>query len=265
MKLIRKYGKRYWTSKRLGALLSMLLLLGVTMVQNEIQTKRGGNGKQPGHAYIIFIVAFLILTVCPSMSYSVDREMVDRIVAIVNDELITYTMLNDAFKPYEKKIRDSNYPLEQEIAIRHKVRRDLIQQLIDQKITDQELKKAQITVSDAEIDGYIERLKESKNLTDEDLRKMLASEDVTFEHYREVVKNQLLQNKLFQYQINSKIVITAEEIEAYYKDHKDEFDGKPLEDVTQMVTEKLYQMQVDEKMKKWISHLREEAQIKIIQ
>lgn len=246
-------------------LFSKFLLLGVAMAQKEIHEKWDGNKKRAGHAYVIFITAFLILTVCPSLSYSVDREMVDRIVAIVNDELITYTMLDEAFKPFEKKIRESNYPLEQEIAIRHKVKRDLIQQLIDQKITDQELKKAQITISDAEIDEYIERVKDRNNLTYEDLRLKLESEGVTYDHYRDVVKNQLLQNKLFQYQINSKIVITSEEIDAYFNDHIEEFDGKSQEDVAPEITDKLYQMQVEEKMKNWISNLREDAQIKIIQ
>ena len=225
----------------------------------------GRNRKRGSRFCLIFIAAFLIFTACPTLSYSVDREVVDRIVAIVNDELITYSQLSEAFKPFEKKIRERNYSLEQEVEIRYKVRSNLIQQMIDQKITDQEMKKAQISVSDEEVNEYIERIKQVNSFTDEDLRAKLKDEDVSYEQYRNEIKNLLLRNKLIQYQIKSRIVITAEEIKAFYNKHKDEFGGKTLEEVTPLIQDKLYQIQSDEKFAKWISDLREEAQIKIIQ
>lgn len=218
-----------------------------------------------GRSSVILIMLFVLFTACPTQSYSVDMEVVDRIVAIVNDELITYSMLNEAFKPFEKKIRERNYPLEQEIEIRFKVRNNLIQQLIDQEITNQEMKKSQIEVSDEEIDGYIERIKQMNSFTADDLRKMLEAEGVDIAQYRKEIKNLLLRNKMIQYEIKSKIVITKEEIDDYYQANKDEFGDKALEDVSPLIMDKLYQKQADEKFSKWLSDLREQAQIKIIQ
>lgn len=225
-----------------------------------------GEKKKPGSRFsLILILAFLFFTACPSLAYSVDREIVDRIVAIVNDELITYSQLTEAFKPFEKKIRERNYSLEQEMEIRFRIRSNLIQQMIDQKLTDQEMTKAKITVSEAEVSGYIERIKQVNSFTDEDLRQQLGKEGVSFEQYTKEIRNLLLRNKLIQYQIKSRIVITPEEIEAYYDDHKDEFGEKTLEDVSLLIQDKLYQVQADERFAKWISDLREDAQIKIIQ
>lgn len=218
-----------------------------------------------GRPPLILAVLFWFLTVCPTLSYSVDMEVVDRIVAIVNDELITYSMLTEAFKPFEKKIRERNYPLEQEVEIRFKVRNNLIQQLIDQQITDQEMRRSHIEVSDEEVSAYIERIKQTNSFTDEDLRKMLAMEGVEFSQYRKEIKNLLLRNKLIQYEIQSKIVITREEVEAYYRQNPSEFGEKTLDEVASLIMDKLYQAQADEKFSTWISNLRDEAQIKIIQ
>ena len=214
---------------------------------------------------VYLFMAGMVFSAHPLKSMAADLEVVDRIVAIVNDEIITYSMVNEAFTPYEKKLRAQGYPLDKEIELRFKIRNNLIQQLIDQEITNQEVKKAQINVSEGEVSSYIERIKQTNSFTEEDLRKMLESEGVNLEQYKKEIRNILLRNKLIQYEIKSRIVVTPEEIEAYYTQHKDEFEGKSLQDVTEVITDKLYQLQADEKFSKWVSDLREQAQIKIIQ
>ncbi len=190
-------------------------------------------------------------------------EVVDRIVAVVNDEIITYSMVNEAFGPYEKKLRENAYPLDKEIEKRFKIRSNLIQQLIDQEITNQEVKRAQITVSSGEIDNYVERIKQMNSFTDEDLRKMLETEGVTLEQYKKEIRNILLRNKLIQYEVKSRIVVTQKDIDDYYEKNKDEFKDKTKEEVSEMIADKVYQIQADEKFGKWVARLREQAQITI--
>ncbi len=194
-----------------------------------------------------------------------DLEMVDRIVAIVNDEIITYAMVNEAFVPYEKKIREKAYPLDKEVEIRFKIRSNLIQQLIDQEITNQAVKKAQISISDGEVDTYIERIKQMNSFTEEDLRKMLENDGVTLEQYKKEIRNLLLRNKLIQYEVKSRIVVTQKDIDEYYEKHKDEYKEKKKEELTEVISDKVYQTQADEKFNKWVADLREQAQIKIIE
>lgn len=210
-------------------------------------------------------VAVLLMAalVCVSNVWAEELEVVDRIVAVVNDEIITYSMVNEAFAPYEKKLRENAYPLDKEIEMRFKIRSNLIQQLIDQEITNQEVKKAQITVSSNEIDTYVERIKQMNSFTDEDLRKMLETEGVTLEQYKKEIKNILLRNKLIQYEVKSRIVVTQKDIDDYYEKHKDEFKDKKKEEVSDMIADKVYQVQADEKFGKWVARLREQAQITI--
>lgn len=212
----------------------------------------------------VVLIAGLMAVTGVFTSMAEDLEVVDRIVAIVNDEIITYSMVNEAFVPYEKKIREKGYPLDKEVELRFKIRSNLIQQLIDQEITNQAVKKAQITISDGEIDNYIERIKQVNSFTDENLRKMLENEGVELEQYKKEIRNILLRNKLIQYEVKSRIVVTQKEIDDYYELHKkDEFADKKKEEVAESIGDKIYQLQSDEKFGKWVADLREQAQIKI--
>lgn len=213
----------------------------------------------------VLLMAGLMVVTGVFTSIAEDLEVVDRIVAIVNDEIITYSMVAEAFVPYEKTIMGKGYPLDKEIELRFKIRSNLIQQLIDQEITNQAVKKAQISVSDGEIDNYIERIKQTNSFTDEDLRKMLEKEGVQLEQYKKEIKSILLQNKLINYEIKSRIVVTQKEIDDYYEKNKDKFPEKKKEEVAELIGDKIYELQSKEKFNKWVATLREQAQIKIIE
>jgi peptidyl-prolyl cis-trans isomerase SurA len=152
-------------------------------------------------------------------------EVVDRIVAVVNDDIILLSELDRSFKPYADRIMASGYSLDEERRMLFNIREEILNQLIDQKLTDQQIKQSEITVSDDEIDKAIERLKEANFFTDEDLREMLGVEGLTIEEYRERIRVQMLRAKLVNFEVKSKIVITKEDIESYYKSHSEKYGG----------------------------------------
>lgn len=174
-----------------------------------------------------FFICFLfILALCTFSQKKAQAEIVDRIVAIVNDDIISLFEINTIFLPYSEKIKSVDYGPEKEKQMLFKVREDIINKMIDQKLTDQEIKRAGISVSKAEIDSSIERIKESNYYTDEDLIAALKREGHTLEEYRERIKEQILRSRLVNLQVKSKIIITKEEIKAYYDSHADEFQGE---------------------------------------
>ena len=150
-------------------------------------------------------------------------KLVDRIVAVVNDDIILLSELDESFNPYAERIMASGYSLDEERRMLFNIREEILNQLIDQKLTDQQIKQSKITVSDDEIDKAIERLKEANFFTDEDLREMLGVEGLTMEEYQKRIKDQILRAKLVNFEIKSKIVITKEDIESYYKSHSDKY------------------------------------------
>ena len=153
-------------------------------------------------------------------------EVVDRIVALVNDDIITLFDLNLSFKPYEEKIRDLGYSSEKEHKMLFKVREDMLNRLIYQKLQDQEVERLKIKVDESEIDQTIERIKEENFYTDEDLRRSLVNEGLTMEEYRARMKEQILRTKLINVNVRSKVVITKEDITSYYQNHLEKYGGK---------------------------------------
>lgn len=179
--------------------------------------------------YLTRCVFYLIVLSCLGSYWAnpiEGTEVVDRIVAVVNDDIITLFDLNHLLKPYIGEIEKSNYPLETEQKMLYKVREDAINQLIEQKLTDQEIKRSNITISEKDIDDRIEQIKTANFFTDEDMRAELAKNGLTMEDYRQQIKDQILRVKLINLEVKSKAVITKEDIKDYYDNHQDQYAGK---------------------------------------
>jgi peptidyl-prolyl cis-trans isomerase SurA len=150
-------------------------------------------------------------------------EVVDRIVAIVNDEVISLYELNKATQPYIEQVRNSQYPEDVERQLTFEVRSKILNELINEKLADQELKRQNISVSEKEVDSAIERIKESRAISDEELRKALDAQGMTYEEYRQKTRQQVLRARLVNREVRSKIVITDQDIKAYYDQHAEEY------------------------------------------
>jgi peptidyl-prolyl cis-trans isomerase SurA len=176
--------------------------------------------------YCIIGTLFFCVFGYPFVIATKGAEIVDRIVAVVNDEVITLIELNNTLKPYMEKIQSLGYSQDKEQELLFKVRKDMLDRLINQKIEDQEIKRSKVEISEEQVDKTIERVKETNYLTDEQLRAALAKDGLTIEEYRSKIKDQILREKLVALKVKSKIVITKEDIKAYYEKHIKEYGGK---------------------------------------
>ncbi|MCP4118601.1 MAG: hypothetical protein GY737_25055 [Desulfobacteraceae bacterium] len=167
----------------------------------------------------------LICTVLFTLPAVGTAEMVDRIVAIVNDDIITLMELNKAIRPYAQKIESAGYSGEKKTEILFKLRTDMLSRLVDRKLTDQEVKKLRMTVTDKEVDAAIERLKQAQMMTQEDLEAALEHDGLDFAEYREKIRQEILRPKLINYSVKSKVIVTDGDIRAYYEKHAAEYAG----------------------------------------
>ena len=168
----------------------------------------------------------LMLLLVLTWTIPCQAELVDRIVAIVNDEVITLSELDAAVSPYTSQIQTAAYSPEEKQEMLFQVRRDILDRMIDRKLTEQKGKALGVSVSESEVDQRIERIKEEEFLTEEALRKALADEGYTLEEYRKRIKSQLLGIKLINREVKSKVAITEDEIRAYYEDHGSAYTGQ---------------------------------------
>ena len=162
----------------------------------------------------IIFFSFLLFFLCAALSYGDDY--VDRVVAVVNDDVILQTELEKAGGEYFERIRMKAPAGEVESAI-EKARGEVLSSLIDNMIVKQKAAELGITVEEAEIDNAITQILSDNNATLEQFRKELAKVNVSMQDYRNNLRNQILQSRLVGQQVRSRIVIVEEDIKEYYE------------------------------------------------
>ena len=170
--------------------------------------------------FILSLMGYVLLP-CRIPAYG---EICDRIVAVVEDDLITQYELN-------KKIRQLTGMDPQELQRKDKekfleTRRRVLDYLIDEKITKKKIKELGIEVTDKEVDDAIEKIKKDNHLTQEDLLSALKAQGMTYLEYRKKVKTDLERMQLINYEVKSKIIIKDAQVKKYYEQHKDQFKVK---------------------------------------
>ena len=144
-------------------------------------------------------------------------DVLDRIVAVVNDDIILLSEVNAGLKPYVEKIRAMGYPEEQEKHMISRLSGDLIEKMINQRLTIQQADQMGISVSDEEVERTIARIKESGGYTEAQLKEQMIQEGFSMPDYRKEIRDQLIRTKLVDYEVKSKIVVTEEDIRALDK------------------------------------------------
>ena len=147
-------------------------------------------------------------------------------MAIVNNDIIVLSELNEKLKPYTDRISKMAYPPEKEKKMLYKVREEIIDTMVDQKLTEQEVKKFGIIIDDEDVQNAIERLKKKNALTQEQMLVDLARQGMTLESLKKNIREQMLRGRLLNVAVRSKIVITKEDARAYYESHPEEFRGE---------------------------------------
>lgn len=174
----------------------------------------------------ITLFAALIFTLIPVPPYhQADcAVMLDRVVATVNDEVITWSELMGVISTEGRQYLQGLPDAEKERRIK-KLERPYLNNLIEVKLQVQEGKKLGLTVSDSEIEGAIADIKNKFNLTDADFLDSLKTERMTMVEYKERLSDQIMMQKVVNLEVKSKIIISDTEAEKYFESNKGEFSG----------------------------------------
>jgi peptidyl-prolyl cis-trans isomerase SurA len=161
----------------------------------------------------------------PLSTWAAETSIVDRIVAVGNDDIITQQEVETTMRPYLEKTKEEGFSPEMQRQAIARLRKDVLDTLIENKLTDQEVKRYKISVSEEEIDQQIAQIKRANSITDENIRAMLASRGMSMADYRNDIKGMLQRTKLVNREVTSRVVITKDEIKAYYEKNLAKYGG----------------------------------------
>lgn len=159
-----------------------------------------------------FKIIICCLFFLPGLAHA---EIIDRVVAVVNDDLITLSELNSEGALHLEKVREQ-VPIEQRAEALAQVRQQVLTSMIDRLLIEQRAGKRGIHISNDEVDMQYYRILEQNNVEEADFAEKLKQAGLTPEMYKRNLKSQITRQRLLNREINSKIVISDTQIELYY-------------------------------------------------
>ncbi|HPJ66953.1 MAG TPA: SurA N-terminal domain-containing protein [Desulfobacteraceae bacterium] len=172
-------------------------------------------------------IVFIIITIaCLLCELSAFAEICNRIVAIVNDDMVTLYELNSKISeitgidPSELQHRNERMYIE--------TRQKALDLLIDQKLTEKKIRELGIKADKEQVDAAIEKIKRENLMTNEDLIDNLKKQGLTYESLKENIKNDIERMQLINLEVKSKIIIKEEDIKQYYTENKKDFESEEM-------------------------------------
>jgi len=170
---------------------------------------KGSCGKM-GKFFLLFVFFPLLFGTISS-----SEAVVDRVVAVVNQEIITLSEVEKFANPFREQIITEDR-LERREQL-HGVYRKVLERLIEEKLIDQEVKKNGIKISSKEVEATVEEVKQRNTATQEELEKALAVEGLTLEAYKKQIEKGLQRKKLINWSVKVETKIGEKELRDFYQ------------------------------------------------
>jgi peptidyl-prolyl cis-trans isomerase SurA len=168
----------------------------------------------------LFLLALALLQAAVPLKQS-RADVVDKILVIVNDEIITQSDLDRVLAPIYLQYK--NLYSGEELAERFgEARRNVLQKLISDKLFLDEAKKKKIEVTDAQIEEKMSEVM-GRFDTPEEFKKALEREHVALGDLEEKYRERLMIDRLIAEEIYQKTSVSPSEIVAYYTENKQDF------------------------------------------
>ncbi|MGZ6132315.1 MAG: peptidylprolyl isomerase [Myxococcaceae bacterium] len=145
----------------------------------------------------------------------VRAELVDRVAAVVNNDIITLSELQKRAAPEITRVAQESSGTERSQK-QSLVMKKALDAMIDEKLVDSELRELKVSISDKEVDAAVEEVKKSYNLTDEQLSMAVAKEGLTLTEYREQMRKQIARYKLINEKVRKNIKVSDADVKSEY-------------------------------------------------
>lgn len=172
--------------------------------------------------------------------------LLDRVVAVVNKEVITWSELYKVME-FEATTQIKNLSEEERKKIFKESEASFLETLIDMRLQLQEARTLGLEVTQEEITETIENIKKKYSMTQTDFVESLKKEGLSLEDYHKRLSEQILINKVVNYQIRNKIVISDADVKQYMEANKEAFSGSETYRLRQIFFKKPEGSTVDKK------------------
>jgi peptidyl-prolyl cis-trans isomerase SurA len=147
---------------------------------------------------------------------------VDRIVAVVNNEVVTALQLRARIDQTKRQLGRQGVQLPPDDVLE----RQLLERLIVERAQLQLARESSLRVDDATLDRAIERIAANNKLSLEQLRATLDKDGIAWNRFRDEIRTEILLTRLREREVDSRIVVTDAEIDNFIANNPDAFSGQ---------------------------------------
>jgi parvulin-like peptidyl-prolyl isomerase len=147
----------------------------------------------------------------------VQAEIVDQVVARVNDGVITQYDVEEATTPYLVQ-RGMNPKVLEDPQKRSEIYRKVLDKLIERRLIQEEAEAMNLTVPDQQVDQWLKMTRQQQQLSEDQFRTLLGRYGMTYEEYRETVRQNLLRIRLVKVKMGNQISVSQAEVDERFKE-----------------------------------------------
>jgi peptidyl-prolyl cis-trans isomerase SurA len=137
--------------------------------------------------------------------------LVDRIVAVVNSEVITSREVEERVKAVTRQLRQQGTPLPPADVLE----KQMLERMIIDRLQMQLAKETALRIDDLQVDRTLARIAESNKMSLSDFRRKLETEGIKFDLFREEVRTEITLSRLREREVDSRIVVSDNEMEFF--------------------------------------------------
>lgn len=144
-------------------------------------------------------------------------SLVDRIVAVVNSEVITQFDLSERVTRALRELGSRGTPLPD----RNELQRQVLERMTIERAQLQLARETGLQIDDLQLDATIARIAGSNNMPLTEFRRTLERDGIPFNKFREEVRTEIILARLREREVDNKISVAESEIDNFIADHKE--------------------------------------------
>ncbi len=133
----------------------------------------------------------------------------DRIVAVVNNDVITQSALNERLATVMAQMRKAGTTPPPQDALQ----KQLLERMINDLMQVQEADDTGVRVSDSDLDKILQRIADENNVSMTDFRRLLEQDGITWKRFREEIRNEAIIGRLREREVESSVAVTEAEVD----------------------------------------------------
>ena len=170
---------------------------------------------------IISLVTYCVLM----LNYPTVAEVLGRVAAIVEEDVILEQELDNEVSTIAERIRASNAQMPPESILRKQV----LEKLIIDKLQRQLAEKAGITVTEEMLNNSAADIAQRNNMTLQQFREELQRQGLTYKNFLDNMRNEIIINQLRGREIGGRIKVTDREVDHYLETQEQESNGTAIQ------------------------------------